>query len=191
MTPMKRYDELANLDDLWRIAHLPQSQQHTFELIQGKILEKPPLSWLANYTAVRLQAFLEKYLCCHPVGQVTALNTGYTLNPYNVLIPTIGFSAIQQLPDLRVNPYLPYAPDLAIEIQESDDLTRARHYLRYGTHVVWLISLREKAIVIAQWASITMHELETLKVIASLEGGELLPGFSLRLTDLFSNQHIL
>ncbi|MCU0497327.1 MAG: Uma2 family endonuclease [Anaerolineae bacterium] len=188
---MQRYNELSNLDDLWRIAHMPQSAQRTLELIDGKIIEKTPLSWLENDTAVRLQAFLEQYLRCHPVGKITAPNTGYTLDPYNVLIPTFGFSAIQHLPDLSLNPYLPQAPDLAIEIQETVDLTRARHYLRYGTHVVWLISMREKAIVIAQWASVATHQLETAQVTACLEGGDLLPGFQVRLSNLFSNRQLL
>jgi Uma2 family endonuclease len=78
------------------------------------------------------------------------------------------------------------APDLAIEIvspsqSRPDFVEKASVYLKYGTEQVWL--------VFPQKQQIEVHTAETIPNVYDkteiVPGGDLLPGFELRVSQLF------
>ena len=75
--------------------------------------------------------------------------------------------------------YLYAAPDLAIEILSPDQniarlLDKAHFYLLNGARLVWVIDLETETIAVLAPGA----ESRTLTPGDALEGGELLPGFS-------------
>jgi Uma2 family endonuclease len=81
----------------------------------------------------------------------------------------------------------PYMPDLAIEVQspdQSDKLMtdKAAYYLLDGSVMVWLVYPKKRLVEV-----LTLNSRELLMQTETLTGGDLLPGFSLVVKDLFPN----
>jgi len=81
--------------------------------------------------------------------------------------------------------YFRFAPDLAVEIaseaRPKDMRQRIREYIEAGTRVVWTIDAENaSAAIYGEGGSI-----RRLRVGDSIDGGSLLPGFSLPLIELF------
>lgn len=80
---------------------------------------------------------------------------------------------------------IPTMPDLAIEIASPTDSPlamreKALYYLKYGSKLVWLLFPRQKQIEVH-----TSESIHTLNLEDTLDGGNVLPGFSLPLKDIF------
>jgi len=83
--------------------------------------------------------------------------------------------------------FLPGAPDLAVEIWSPDntmaELTRrAAEYLEAGARQVWIVDPRSR--------QVTVHAPDRAAAILTagdmLDGGNVLPGFSLSISTLFA-----
>jgi len=77
------------------------------------------------------------------------------------------------------------APDLAVEIvspsqSEAEMVAKAQDYFRFGTQVVWLVFPRQKTIQVH-----TPTNVHTYGMGEMIPGGELLPGFSLSVAQVF------
>lgn len=82
--------------------------------------------------------------------------------------------------------FLDVAPELVVEIYSPDDrpgetARKVQEYLSIGVDRVWVVSLRRRTIQIHRPAA----EPETLGIGDTLRDEEILPGFSLPLSELF------
>lgn len=78
------------------------------------------------------------------------------------------------------------APDIAIEILSPSDTPQVIYekmtdYFTYGTQQIWLVNAKKQQIVV-HFADGTAHTYEKGDAVP---GGDLLPGFSLAVTDVF------
>jgi Uma2 family endonuclease len=78
-------------------------------------------------------------------------------------------------------------PDLAVEIISPNDTLaevamKAAEYLSYGTRRVWVINPRNRTATVYR----PDHEPRLIAENGSLDGEDVLPGFSLALADLFT-----
>jgi len=79
------------------------------------------------------------------------------------------------------------APDLAVEIvspsqKEPQMLAKANEYFHYGTQVVWLVYPRQKTIEVHTPGKAIKYGLGD-----TIPGGDLLPGFSLSVSQVFES----
>jgi Uma2 family endonuclease len=79
------------------------------------------------------------------------------------------------------------APDLAVEvISPSETYTMIRgklkEYFQYGVKQVWLVDLESRTVEIHT----TLEQSVVLEGEEAISVGDLLPGFSLRATDIFA-----
>jgi Uma2 family endonuclease len=130
------------------------------------------------------------FVDAHQLGYTTAAETGYILfkNPNGkdtVRAPDVGFVAAHRLPEGLPDGYIPFAPDLAVEIVSPTDTAEDIHekvtdYLKYGTRLVWVYYPKSKTAVVHMPG-------KTYPVAADglLDGGDVLPGFKMSLHDLF------
>lgn len=84
---------------------------------------------------------------------------------------------------------LPFAPDLAIEVVSPDQAAdamaaKARRHLRAGTRIVWVVWPQAKHIDVWRRDVLTAP-VRTLNVGDALDGEDAIPGFPLRLDELF------
>ena len=101
--------------------------------------------------------------------------------------PDLAFISAARLPlDVRVRGYAEIVPDLVVEIVSPSDRPVAVHdkaqmWLRYGVRLVWVVNPETRTILTmpADGPAHTLYEDDTL------DGGEVIPGFSCLVRDVF------
>ncbi len=123
------------------------------------------------------------------LGRVAGTDSGVLLDPVNNVVrePDLAFFSTEKLPlGQVVAGYYEVIPDLAVEIASPGDSNaevndKCRMWLSYGVPVVWELH--------PQWRSVSIHRPGRAIVILgegdTLDGGDVLPGFSIPVQDIF------
>jgi Uma2 family endonuclease len=157
------------------------------ELVDGTLVEKAmgyDESMLAVELLVAIHAFVKRYR----LGEVTGPDGTIRLMPGLVRIPDIAFTSRARLPK-KSEPRQPIpdlTPDLAVEILSRSNTKKEmagkiREYFGVGVRLVWIIDPRDRSALVYT-ASNRKTKLDESQ---NLEGGDVLPGFSLSLRELF------
>jgi len=159
------------------------AQGHSFELIDGRMVFKmadPKHSSCQGILYGELYVYLKK----NPIGKaLPELNLRlWPESKHNLRTPDIAVFLNENLRGMEK--HATRAPDLAIEIASDDDkalavFAKGRLYLEKGSRVVWLVFPSEKRVMImtpTEWR----WESDTLTC------PELLPGFSIKVEQIFS-----
>ena len=132
--------------------------------------------------------FLETFLDTHDLGVVYGADGTIRLMPGLVRIPDLTFVRWERLPgrELPAEPIPDLIPDLAVEVLSASntakEMTRKLdEYFRVGVRLVWLIDppTHTAEVYTAPGQRTILSEEQ------ALEGGPVLPGFSLSLRRLF------
>jgi Uma2 family endonuclease len=160
-----------------------------FELVRGRLVPVSPggaeHGALTGHLTVRLGAFVE----ARNLGRVYAAETGYVLarNPDVVRAPDVSLIRRERLPRGRIRPgFVNGPPDFAVEVRSPDQtlaelFAKAREYLVAGAGLVWIVEPRARRVHVLQRG----HQRIVRSGSQTLDGGEVVPGFRLRLPDLF------
>ncbi|MBX3061837.1 MAG: Uma2 family endonuclease [Anaerolineae bacterium] len=164
-----------------------ENEQRIFELIDGEIVEKIP-SFTPSEIAAYFIRKLGNYLDVNPIGRLTTPDGGYRMPNGDVTIPDVGFITKARLPH-RPEREAPVPPDLAIEVKSPTDRVRplrrkAEKYLEGGTRLVWLVFPEERKIEVYD---LTAEDVFTIDIEGTLQGGDVLPGFTLKVADIFKS----
>ncbi len=185
-------EKLYTAEDLWRISHLPKNAGKRFELIEGVIVEMSPTGWLHGDVAMEIGALIRSYVKAHNLGRVTAAETGFSLtgDSLNVLAPDVGFIAAGRIPEQLPDGYVPFAPDLAVEVvspgnSPAEIRTKIEKYLQYGTQLVWIVYPNKKKVDVYHPTGGQGAMVEFVNIDGTLSGGNVLPGFELSVKDIF------
>jgi Uma2 family endonuclease len=158
------------------------------ELIDGVLVRKPmgfEESVLALFIAHQILSYLEK----HDLGIVSGEAGFLELEPKQIRAPDVAFFSWQRLPNGRVpKKRIPsLIPDLAVEVlsdsntpQEMD--RKRRELFAKGTRLVWVVDPQQKTVEVFT----SPEDPIVLKAGDMLDGGEVLPGFKLKLNKLFA-----
>jgi Uma2 family endonuclease len=162
---------------------LPENIDQHYELIAGKVYEMVshgPSSVLGGKFLYYVLGFVMQ----HNLGVVTGADGGYRVGG-NRCIPHVGFTRKERATGEMTKGYYNYAPDLAIEIISPTDkpkkiLQKITGYLNAGV-TVWLVDPEDRTIGVyaPQKPFIELGENDTL------DGGEILAGFTLEVKRLF------
>ncbi len=161
----------------------PENLNRRFELIFGEIIEKMPTQ-LHAYIIQMLSGFLFVFLRQNPLGYAL-IEARYRLpGQDNDIIPDLSFVPKTRGPLVSSGP-APYMPDLAVEAQsegQSDKfmLDEAQLYLANGTRMVWIIDSTRQIVEV-----LTATDRRLLTANDLLTGGDVLPGFSVPVRELF------
>lgn len=178
-------EKLFTAEEFWDIAQLPENQDKRLELEDGVIVEMGASSPANTVTAARLVYFLNAFVIPRELGYVTGADGGFKLASRRVRQPDVGYISKARLPKLPKR--FEVAPDLAIEVVSPDEdiFKKAREYLHAGTRKVWAVYEDERTVYV-----MTLNDEGTLisKPYGendTLDGGDLLPGFTLPVRDSF------
>src|SRR4051812_15895538 len=159
------------------------------ELVDGTLVEKP-MGYRESMIAGALIAFLRAFVIPRNLGIVTGESGMMKLFAGLVRIPDVAFASWDRLPGGKVpsEPVPLLAPDLGVEILSPSNTPREmsrkrREYFTAGVRLVWIIDLD------ARTASVyTAPDQQPLIISESqtLDGGDVLAGFTLPLRDLFA-----
>lgn len=155
------------------------------ELVDGILVEKA-MGWYESNLACVLIQLLRNFIAPQRLGIVTGEGGTVRLNPNLIRIPDVAFFARSRFPDgkrpTRPVPHL--VPDLAVEVL-SESNTRAEmqrkllDYFESGVGLVWYLD-PVRRVVSVYWA---VDQVVHLDESGTLDGGTVLPGFTLRVAD--------
>ena len=164
---------------------LVEHPDQLFELINGEIVEKMPTQLHAFIVAI-LTGALMNYLRQNPIGRAL-VEARYDLpdDKLNDRIPDLSFITHEKGALVRKGAAL-YMPDLAVEVQSPDQgdklmTDKAAYYLAHGTPVVWLVYPEKRIVEV-----LMLEDRQLLNENATLNGGDVLPDFSLPIRDIFA-----
>ena len=172
------------------IANLPEYDDRSIELVEGVIVEMPKPGGKHGQIAMRLSVRIGSYVEANNLGIATTGDTGFILERSDAGRDTvrgldIAFMKKGRVPDELPDSLLDLAPDLAVEIispnnKASDIEKKIQQLLSAGTSAIW--------IVYPDLRTVTIHTVDgatTLMESDTLSGGDTLPGFEVRISDIF------
>jgi len=174
-------------EDLWRLGEGDLRR----ELVNGEVIEMTPVGGVHGQITARISRRLAEYVEAQGGGVVLVGDVGFVLNlpydPERVRASDIAFVPSQRLPEGRLpEGFLKGAPELAVEVLSPSDnpvdvQQKARDYLEAGARLVWVIAPQAKAATVyrADGSARLLREAE------HLNGGDLLPGLTIPLADVF------
>jgi Uma2 family endonuclease len=158
------------------------------ELIEGVLLEKA-VGYNESSLALILAGLMNAFVIPRNLGIVTGPDGTIELTTDLVRIPDVAFTSWDRIPGRRRpdNPVPRLAPNLAVEVLSRSNTpgemaAKRRDYFAAGVHLVWEIDPRARTVAV--YTSLT--EVVTLQATDTLDGGTVLPGFTLPLRDFFA-----
>ncbi len=168
------------------VIDIEERESRLCELVDGVLVEKTVGIYESNL-ASRLIYFLNAFVLKLDLGVVTAPDGMMRLAAGLVRIPDVSFISWNQLPGRRVPrvPIADLAPDLAVEVispsNTSREMERKRQeYLAAGVRLVWYVFPEQQEVHVY---SADRHDVLTID--QAISGGDVLPGFTLELRNLF------
>ncbi|MBL8156139.1 MAG: Uma2 family endonuclease [Anaerolineae bacterium] len=185
-------EQVMTADAFWEYCTLPENAERHLELVEGEIIERTPLGGEHGEVAGNLFGILWNYVHEHWLGRLSAAETGYVLwkNPDpdgrdTVRAPDVGFVRMERAPEPFGERFVPFAPDLAVEVVSPGDAAaeiefKVNQYLQYGVQVVWVVYPGTRAVMVHR-----RDRIQRLTEDDVLEGDEVLPGFQVRVSAIF------
>ncbi|MBN2305584.1 MAG: Uma2 family endonuclease [Anaerolineae bacterium] len=133
--------------------------------------------------------FLGMYLLQHNTGGVTTgADGGYEI-PGERYIPDVAYVSAARQSEPSENAYGPIPPDLAVEVLSPSNTAHEMrikivNYLSVNT-TVWVVDPDRRVVEVY----VPGQPVRTLAANATLDGGDLLPGFALAVGDIFQTGH--
>ena len=183
---LRASEKLYTAEEFEVIAALPENENRRLELDDGVIVDMGSSSRINTFTVLMLGSFLVPFVVPRKLGYLSGPDGGYILAPGRVRRPDIGFITLARGVNL-VGVHYDVAPDLAIEIASprEDTLKKVREYLEAGTRMVWIVYAEERTIVVFTPGEGTSFNAQQLTADDLLDGGDVLPGFSVPIRDIF------
>ena len=137
--------------------------------------------------AIMIGAEVMMYVKKQKLGYVTGADGGYIVTGERY-IPDVAFISIKRQPRPSREAYNSNAPDLAVEVISPTDSVKPLHikianYLAAGT-VVWVVHPDSRTVEV-------FHPGQAVQILGiddALDGGDLLPGFTLAVVDIFPDE---
>ena len=168
----------------------PEQLEPPFEMIDGVPKEKHPMGLFANILATYLSTAINNFALPKKLGM--AINeTTYKVNENNSRRPDVSYVEFAKLPAWEIllddPPLLECAPNVAIEIVSPTNTipemdTRIENFFTSGVQLVWVVHPQSKQIYIYE----STKNCKILEIGDVLDGGKVLPGFSLPLAEIFN-----
>jgi len=171
-------DQLFHASDLGRC-----------ELLRGELIMMSPAGSKHGMIALRIGRLLSNFVEPRGLGIILVAETGFRVgsNPDTVLAPDAAFIARERLGENLPDGYFPGAPDLAVEVLLPNDRAgevfhKVQDWLGAGSAAVWVVDPKTQTVTIygadRRAAMLTSSE--------AIPGGDLLPGFSASVAEIFA-----
>ena len=179
--------QLLTADDLLRI----YGEGVRGELIRGVLHETMSTGQRHGKIVSNINGELRNFVRPRRLGTLVASDSGVLLErgPDTVREPDVGFTSVERMPlgeDLST--YAEAVPDLVVEVvspsdKERDVLQKAEMWLSFGVRLVWVVRPETRTVDVHRVGALIV----TLDDTQSLDGLDVLPGFSCPLTDIFDD----
>jgi Uma2 family endonuclease len=158
------------------------------ELVEGTLVEKA-MGYEESEVACFLIAYLINFVRPRKLGIVTGADGTIRLFPGLVRIPDVAFASWSCFPEgKRTKARIPHiAPDLVVEVLSKSNTKpemakKLGEYFGAGVRVVWMVDHRKQTVRVHS----AIDQSVLIKAGETLDGGQVLPGFTIRLDELFA-----
>jgi len=159
------------------------------ELVRGEVRVMTPAGSQHGRLAAQILARLSVHVSDHGLGTVYAAETGFKLasDPDTVRAPDVAFVTRERAEAVGdTEKYWPGTPDLVVEVLSPDDRyhevdEKVAEWLDAGCRMVIVVNPRRRAATIYRSPS----DVQLLTADDSIEGGDVVPGWTLPLRHLF------
>lgn len=168
----------------------PEYLDRVIELVEGELIEMSKPTRIHGFVVAILSAEIVTFVRRNGLGEVYTGDTGFILargESGSDTVRGVDFAFVSNArasgtPDYS---WYEFGPDLAVEVispsnKASDIHLKVKQLFDAGTRQVWLVYPETRAVEAhTAQGSVKLHEADTL------HGGDALPGFELRVGDIF------
>ncbi len=188
---MSIQEKLYTADELWELSHQPEYRDKRLELSEGRLIELQSSGVKHGNIAYRIGLLMGIFAEPRNLGEFMTADAGYILDTgtgkSTVRAPDLGFVSMERVPEGGLPAkYMPFAPDLAVEVVSPNDTPseveeKIDEYLQAGTRMVIVVHPKNKTIYVYT----PDHTRRRLTLDDVLDGGDVLPGFSAHVRQIF------
>jgi Uma2 family endonuclease len=168
------------------VVEAEERENRLCELVDGTLVEKA-VGFEEARLALRLGHLISFYLDQNDLGICVGADGMMRIAPGLVRIPDMSFIAWDKLPGREApqEPIPDLAPDLAVELlsegnTKAEMARKVREYFEARVRLVWLIDPKKRSARVFS----TAEKSTLVRADQALDGGDVLPGFALLLSDL-------
>jgi len=168
------------------LEQMPDDDSVRLELDEGELITMPPVGLEhADYES-NIDTLLKTHVRKHRLGKVYTGEAGFRLRDDTVRAPDVAFVRQERVPSVHRRGFGKGPPDLAVEIFSPSDSVRqlmrkVKQYFAAGCHTLWILYPEEREVNALEATGAD----RLLKGDDLLEAPELLPGFSVRVAEIF------
>lgn len=158
------------------------------ELVNGEIIELMPTGHIHGYIEMLIATLLFNFVREHKLGRVLGGETGiYThRNPDTVRGMDVAYISKERMSQASETGFLDVAPELIVEVMSPSDRwmdiqEKLAEYFSIGVQLVWLIDPQLEQVHVYR----SLDETTRLTAEDTLTAPNILPGFSVALTEIF------
>ena len=182
-------EQFLSADRFLDLIEQPEYQDRVLELVHGALLDFPLFSILHGVITARLALCVGTFVERNALGE-SSIRAGFVLERNldrgdTVRILDFAFVGAAMACSTLYDSLYEGGPDLAIEVispnnKAGDTHLKVMQLLNAGTRLIWLVYPETRSVVVQTAAGAT-----TLSETDSLSGGDVLPGFEIRVSDIF------
>lgn len=163
---------------------------YRYELVKGELIQASPTGDEHGQVTVTLTAALYQQVKQHNLGRVYAAETGFKLesDPDTVRAPDVAFVSRERVEATgTLTGFRSGAPDLVVEVLSPSDRigkieAKVKQWLETGARAVWVVSPKLKTVTVYR----SLSDIVTLTEKDNLDGDDVVPGFQIKVADIFS-----
>jgi Uma2 family endonuclease len=181
-------ERLYTVEEFWEFLEQPENKNRKFELMNGVIVEYMSPGFAHGVIVLDIGAFVRVFVRQNDLGEV-AVEVDHYLPPdkFNTRRPDVEFISKVRLAAFDPSEYVPLMPDLAVEVKSPsntpDELRqKAAYYLQNGARMVWLVFPDIQTVFVYTVDNPAGNKFGIEDI---LDGGDVLPGFTLPVATIF------
>ena len=163
---------------------------HRYELVRGELRQRQLAGGEEGFISSDVAGSLGLYVKSEGLGK-SYIATGFIIgtDPDHVRAPNVAFVRRERIESIgRTTFYWPEAPDLAVEVISPDDRyseinEKVTDWLAAGTRMVVVVNPRNKTVRVHS----SQTDVVTLAIADTLDGGDVVPGWQMPLSDIFAD----
>ena len=163
---------------------------YRYELVRGELRKMAPAGARHGRSAGKVAGPLMNHVATNHLGEVYIAEAGFLLasDPDHVRVPDVAFVRRERFEDVGdTDGFFPGPPDLAVEVISPNDrytevAEKVEDWLAAGTRMVVVVDSRRRVVAVhlPGSAPVTLTENDTL------DGGDVVPGWSMPVADIFA-----